>query len=105
MSRPSSRRARRRGRAPRGGRQQDPTRQTLSGLGDYGTVVWMHPGFTERKASGSPFASIGCLTARKEDLDNLDGENYKDTTLIMQLLKDNQMLWTEDGAMDALGHA
>ena len=31
----------------------------------------MHPGFTERKASGTPFASIGCLTAREEDLDNL----------------------------------
>jgi len=39
------------------------------------------------------------------DLDDLDTENYKDTTLIMQLLKDNQMLWTEDGAMDALGQA
>lgn len=58
-------------RTPRSGRRQDTGRQTLDGLGDYGTVVWMHPGFTERKASGTPFASIGCLTAREEDLDNL----------------------------------
>lgn len=59
------------GRTPRGGRGHDTGRQALAGLGDYGTVVWMHPGFTERKANGSPFASIGCLTAREEDLDNL----------------------------------
>ena len=29
-------------------------------------------------------------------LDKLDGENYKDSTLIMQLLRDNHQLWAAD---------
>ncbi len=31
-----------------------------------------------------------------EDLDTLSEENYKDSTLIMQLLRDNLTLWTQD---------
>ncbi|XP_069395597.1 14-3-3 protein epsilon-like isoform X2 [Paralichthys olivaceus] len=31
------------------------------------------------------------------DLDNLSEESYKDSTLIMQLLRDNLTLWTSDG--------
>ncbi|KAK7930676.1 hypothetical protein WMY93_007071 [Mugilogobius chulae] len=31
-----------------------------------------------------------------EELDNLSEENYKDSTLIMQLLRDNLALWTSD---------
>lgn len=46
--------------------------QVAPGMGDYGTVVWFHPGFTEQTDSGRPFASIGCLTARLEDVDRLD---------------------------------
>lgn len=53
----------------RGGR--DANRQTYNGVGDYGTVTWWHPGFTETKESGRPFASIACLTAREEDVDNV----------------------------------
>lgn len=30
------------------------------------------------------------------DLDTLDEEEYKDATLIMQLLRDNLTLWTQD---------
>lgn len=30
------------------------------------------------------------------DLNQLEGESYKDTTLIMQLLRDNQKLWIAD---------
>ena len=30
------------------------------------------------------------------DLDNVEDEFYKDTTLIMQLLRDNLTLWTEE---------
>ena len=30
------------------------------------------------------------------DLGQLEGESYKDTTLIMQLLRDNHKLWTND---------
>lgn len=30
------------------------------------------------------------------DLDNLEEESYKDTTLIMQLLRDNHALWASD---------
>lgn len=53
-------------RQPGGGREQ-----VLDGMGDFGTVVWFHPGYTEHKASGAAFSSIGCLTARREDVDNL----------------------------------
>jgi hypothetical protein len=60
------------GRTTRAGGGHDRDRQIYNGVGDYGTVVWMHPGFTESKANGSPFASIGCLTAREEDLINID---------------------------------
>ncbi len=45
--------------------------QVLPGLGDYANVTWFHPGFTEKKDNGRPFASIACLTAREEDVDNL----------------------------------
>ena len=35
------------------------------------------------------------------DLDNVDDEYYKDATLIMQLLRDNLTLWTEEAEADA----
>ena len=35
------------------------------------------------------------------ELDNVDDEFYKDATLIMQLLRDNLTLWTEEGEADA----
>lgn len=34
------------------------------------------------------------------DLDTLTEESYKDTTLIMQLIRDNLTLWTSDGPQD-----
>jgi 14-3-3 protein epsilon len=34
-------------------------------------------------------------------LDSLDEASYKDSTLIMQLLRDNLTLWTQDNADDA----
>ena len=34
------------------------------------------------------------------ELDNLDSEQYKDSTLIMQLLRDNLTLWTSDAQQD-----
>ncbi len=61
--------SRQRSTSRRGGR--DANRQTLNGVGDYGTVTWWHPGFTETKDNGNRFASIGCLTAREEDVDNV----------------------------------
>lgn len=30
------------------------------------------------------------------DLDNVDDEHYKDSTLIMQLIRDNLTLWTSE---------
>jgi len=33
-------------------------------------------------------------------LDTLNEESYKDSTLIMQLLRDNLTLWTSDAAGD-----
>ena len=35
------------------------------------------------------------------DLDNVDDDFYKDATLIMQLLRDNLTLWTEEVEADA----
>ena len=34
--------------------------------------------------------------ARIAELDTLDEESYKDSTLIMQLLRDNLTLWTSE---------
>ena len=34
------------------------------------------------------------------DLDTLTEESYKDTTLIMQLIRDNLTLWTSDATQD-----
>jgi 14-3-3 protein epsilon len=45
---------------------------------------------------------LGCKLAKDAfdaavtDLDSLDEESYKESTLIMQLLRDNLTLWTED---------
>ena len=33
-------------------------------------------------------------------MDTLNEESYKDSTLIMQLLRDNLTLWTSDAAAD-----
>lgn len=35
------------------------------------------------------------------DLDDIDDDFYKDATLIMQLLRDNLTLWTEEVEADA----
>eukprot|EP01007_Sphenomonas_quadrangularis_P003257 NODE_611_length_1307_cov_342.317965_g479_i0.p2 GENE.NODE_611_length_1307_cov_342.317965_g479_i0~~NODE_611_length_1307_cov_342.317965_g479_i0.p2 ORF type:complete len:261 (-),score=98.21 NODE_611_length_1307_cov_342.317965_g479_i0:444-1226(-) len=46
----------------------------------------------------------GCTLAKQAfddavtELDSLDEESYKESTLIMQLLRDNLTLWTEDAA-------
>ena len=39
------------------------------------------------------------------DLDNVDDDFYKDATLIMQLLRDNLTLWTEEVEADAAEQA
>ena len=39
------------------------------------------------------------------ELDTLDEESYKDSTLIMQLLRDNLTLWTSDQGDDGAGDA
>merc|ERR1712060_587170 len=39
------------------------------------------------------------------ELDTLSEESYKDSTLIMQLLRDNLTLWTSDQAAEAEGEA
>merc|ERR1712157_276658 len=39
------------------------------------------------------------------ELDTLNEESYKDSTLIMQLLRDNLTLWTSDQAAEAEGEA
>jgi len=37
------------------------------------------------------------------ELDTLSEESYKDSTLIMQLLRDNLTLWTSEGTLDQSG--
>lgn len=50
---------------------------------------------------------LGCKLAKEafdaavSDLDSLDEMSYKESTLIMQLLRDNLTLWTEDMQMEA----
>lgn len=39
------------------------------------------------------------------DLDNVEDEYYKDTTLIMQLIRDNLTLWTSEMVEDDTGAA
>lgn len=38
------------------------------------------------------------------ELDNLNEESYKDSTLIMQLLRDNLTLWTSDITEEGVSH-
>ncbi len=38
----------------------------------------------------------GSLALRAAELDTLSEDSYKDSTLIMQLLRDNLTLWTSD---------
>ncbi|KAI6697248.1 hypothetical protein NL676_017367 [Syzygium grande] len=38
------------------------------------------------------------------ELDNLNEESYKDSTLIMQLLRDNLTLWTSDITEEGVFH-
>ena len=37
------------------------------------------------------------------DLDNVEDEYYKDTTMIMQLIRDNLTLWTSEMVEDDTG--
>lgn len=49
------------------------------------------------------FGELACGQAFDDaiaELDTLNEESYKDSTLIMQLLRDNLTLWTSDQAND-----
>ncbi len=42
--------------------------QAAPGVGDFSTEVLLHPGFTAKQTNGRPYSSIGCQTARLEDV-------------------------------------
>ena len=49
-----------------------------------------------RAARRSARSSAQAFDSAIAELDTLDEESYKDSTLIMQLLRDNLTLWTSD---------
>ena len=67
-------------------------------------VALILPSWVVRAAAASAQGktSEACELAKKAfddaiaELDTLDEESYKDSTLIMQLLRDNLTLWTSD---------
>merc|ERR1712139_208530 len=50
---------------------------------------------------GNPDKARTAFEEAIAELDNVSEESYKDSTLIMQLLRDNLTLWTSDEAGDA----
>lgn len=48
----------------------------------------------------SDFFSSQAFDEAIAELDTLNEDSYKDSTLIMQLLRDNLTLWTSDAATD-----
>ncbi|KAJ0763572.1 putative 14-3-3 protein [Helianthus annuus] len=77
--------------------RKDAAEQSLKGYEARGCCCCKH---------GTPFnppnSSRACHLAKQAfdeaiaDLDSLSEESYKDSTLIMQLLRDNLTLWTSD---------
>ncbi len=43
-----------------------------------------------------PHRPLSCIRQAVTELDYLDGAGYKDATLIMQLLRDNLTLWSDE---------
>merc|ERR1712048_657389 len=62
-----------------------------------------HAALENRLAAVAPIVVTMALTVSKASvtrmavLDNVAEDSYKDSTLIMQLLRDNLTLWTSDG--------
>ncbi|NP_001117943.1 14-3-3C2 protein [Oncorhynchus mykiss] len=76
-------------------KEMDPTHPIRLGLGPHFSVFFYEILNSPEKACSLAKQAFDDAIA---ELDKLNEESYKDSTLIMQLLRDNLTLWTSDNA-------
>ncbi|MBA0775741.1 hypothetical protein Gotri_010854, partial [Gossypium trilobum] len=76
--------------------------------GDYHRYLAEFKAGAERKEAAestlSAYKSAQAFDEAIAELDTLGEESYKDSTLIMQLLRDNLTLWTSDLQVNLISH-
>ncbi len=64
------------------------------------TATYHVPNFVSRSPDKACQLAKQAFDDAIAELDNLTEDSYKDSTVIMQLLRDNLTLWTSDGQGD-----